>query len=65
MLIDDYTLVEKLGKGSFCEVYLTSKLRTKEKFATKKIDKKFARNQKVKKYIDNEIEILKEIDNET
>ena len=64
MLVGDYTLVKSLGKGAFGEVFLTSKQGTQEKFATKKIDKKFARNPKAKKYIDNEIKILKEIEHE-
>ena len=62
MLVDDLTLIKKLGKGVFCEVYLTSKQGSKERYATKKIDKKFASNPKAKKYIDNEITILKDID---
>ena len=61
MLIGDLTLQKCLGKGAFGEVYLTSKQGCKEKFATKKIDKKFASNPKAKKYLDNEIAILKEI----
>ena len=61
MLIDDLTLKKKLGKGAFGEVYLTSKQGTKEIFATKKIDKKYASNPRAKKYIDNEIAILKDI----
>ncbi len=61
MLVDDLTLLKVLGKGSFGEVYLTSKQGCKEKFATKKINKKFAQNPKAKKYLDNEISILKEI----
>ena len=61
MLVDDLTLLKVLGKGSFGEVYLTSKTGCKEKFATKKISKKFAQNPKAKKYLDNEINILKEI----
>ena len=64
MLIGDYTLTKSLGKGAFGEVYITSKQGTQEKFATKKIDKKFARNPKAKKYIDNEIKILNEINHE-
>ena len=64
MLVGDYTLTKSLGKGAFGEVYITSKQGTQEKFATKKIDKKFARNPKAKKYIDNEIKILKSIDHE-
>ena len=61
MLIDDLTLIKALGKGAFGEVYLTTKQGTKEKFATKKIDKKFASNPKARKYLENEIAILKDI----
>ncbi len=61
MLVDDLTLIKPLGKGAFGEVYLTSKQGSKEKFATKKIDKKFTLNPKAKKYLDNEIGILKDI----
>ena len=52
MLIDDYTLVKTIGEGAFGKVYLKTKHGTKEKFATKQIDKKFAANPKAKKYID-------------
>ena len=62
MQIDDFSLGKCIGQGSFGEVYLTSKQGSQEKFATKKIDKKYAANPKAKKYIDNEIKILKEID---
>ena len=62
MLVGDLTLKKTLGKGSFGEVYLTSKQGTKEEFATKRIDKKFTLNPKAKKYLDNEIAILKEIE---
>ena len=62
MLVGDLTLIKCLGKGAFGEVYLTSKQGNQEKFATKKIDKKYAQNPKAKKYIDNEIKILNEID---
>ena len=61
MLDDDLTLGKCLGKGSFGEVYLTSKQGSKLKYATKRIDKKFAANPRAKKYLDNEINILKEI----
>lgn len=61
MLVGDLTLIKCLGKGAFGEVYLTTKQGSQEKFATKKIDKKFAQNPKAKKYIDNEIEILNKI----
>ena len=62
MLVDDLTLQKPLGKGAFGEVYLTSKQGCSDKFATKKIDKKYASNPRAKKYLDNEINILKEID---
>ena len=62
MLVDDLTLIKSIGKGAFGEVYLTSKQGSKEKYATKKIDKKYAANPRAKKYLDNEIQILKEID---
>ena len=62
MLVDDLTLLKCLGKGAFGEVYLTSKQGTKQKFATKKIDKKFTSNPRAKKYFDNEKNILKELD---
>ena len=62
MLVGDLTLLKCLGKGAFGEVYLTSKPGCPQKFATKKIDKKFAKNPRAKKYLDNEINILKEID---
>ena len=62
MLVDDLTLIKTIGKGAFGEVYLTSKQGSKEKYATKKIDKKYAANPRAKKYLDNEIQILKEVD---
>ena len=62
MLVEDLTLLKCLGKGAFGQVYLTSKQGSKQKYATKKIDKKFTQNPRAKKYLDNEINILKEID---
>ena len=61
MLTDDLTMIKPLGNGAFGKVFLTSKQGTSEKFATKQIDKKFAANPKAKKYLDNEIAILKDI----
>ena len=62
MLIDDLTLIRSLGKGAFGEVYLTSKQGTSIKYATKKLEKsKYLNNSKAKKYLDNEIAILKDI----
>ena len=62
MLVEDLTLIKCLGKGAFGEVYLTSKQGSKQRYATKKIDKKFTQNPRAKKYLENEINILKEID---
>ena len=64
MLIEDLTLLNCLGRGTFGEVYLTYKKGTQLKFATKKISKKLSENPKIKKYLDNEIQILREISNE-
>jgi len=64
MLVDDLTLIRELGKGAFGKVFLTSKQGSMEKFATKQIDKKYAANPKAKRYIDNEISILKDINHE-
>ena len=61
-MIDDLTLIKKIGKGAFGEVHLTSKQGTSIKYATKKLDKsKYITNPRAKKYLDNEIEILKNI----
>ena len=59
MLVDDLTLTTKLGKGSFGNVYLTTKQGTSTKYATKVIDK--AKNQYLIEYINNEISILKDV----
>ena len=60
MLVDDYTLKEKIGKGSFGEVYLASKKGENRTYAVKVIDSKFKRNAKAMKYLNNEINILKD-----
>jgi serine/threonine protein kinase len=64
MLVEDLTLIKELGKGAFGKVFLTSKQGSMQKFATKQIDKKYAANPKAKRYIDNEIAILKDINHE-
>ena len=38
--VDDILLIQKLGKGSFGEVYLSQNVNSNKIFATKKIDKK-------------------------
>ena len=61
MLVDDFTLIKSLGKGAFGEVFLTRKQGSKEIFIIKQIEKQYINNPKSKKYIDREIEILKDI----
>ena len=62
MLVDDLTLIKEIGKGAFSLIYLASKQGSQEKFAVKVIDKRYIVVPKLKKYIDREITILKEID---
>ena len=56
--IDDLTLIKSLGKGSYGEVFLSTKEGRKEYFATKKMDRKKTDEPGFKKYFDNEIKIL-------
>ena len=62
MIIEDITLLKNIGEGEFGYIYLSTKQGSKEKFAAKRIDKKFLYNHKIGKYIENEIKFLKEID---
>ena len=61
MKVDDLTLINLIGKSSFGEIYLSSKNGSSTQYATKVIDKSSIENSEAKKYIDNEISILKEI----
>ena len=61
-MLDDLTLIKQLGKGSFGEVYLTSKKGHSQLYATKKIPKAMADAPKTQKYFHNEIKILKGLD---
>ena len=60
MLLDDYTLTKLIGKGAFGKVYLASKKGENRAYAVKVIDSKFKRNAKAMKYLNNEINILKD-----
>ena len=61
MLLDEYTLNQFLGKGTFGEVYLTTKKNTDFLFATKRMSKDFVEDPKYMKYFNNEISILKKL----
>ena len=61
MVVEDYILKKCIGKGSFGEVYYTVKEGTGEEFATKKMSKELVLQEKVKKYFNNEIFILKNV----
>ena len=61
MILGEYTLEKKIGKGAFGEVFLTTKKDTSKLFATKQIPKEFFDNQATKKYLLNEIYILNEL----
>ena len=60
MLIDNLSIIKLIEKTSFSQVYLYENKATNEKYALKKFEKE--KSYKIKKYIDNEIDILKEID---
>ena len=62
MLVGDLNLTKCLGKGSFGEVYLTTKQGSNIQYATKKIDKSAMKTDKSRQYLENEIKILKEMD---
>ena len=59
--IEDVTLLKCLGKGSFGEVYLSTKRGRNQYFATKKMDRKQADQPSVRKYFENEIKILQSL----
>ena len=58
--LDDLTLIQCIGQGSFGEVYLSTIKGKSKYFATKKIKKEIADKPNFKKYFINEIEILKQ-----
>ena len=61
MLLDEYTLTEFIGKGTFGEVYLTKKKNSDFLFATKRMSKEFVDDPKYTKYFNNEINILRKL----
>ena len=59
--IEDLSLIQFLGKGSFGEVYLSTKKNSNKLFATKKIKKSIVDLPKMNRYFTYEIYILKSI----
>ncbi len=58
-IVGEYILKEKIGKGSYGEVYLTSKNNSNETYATKELEKEKVMGPILKRYFVNEMEILK------
>ena len=61
MILDEYTLTQFLGKGTFGEVYLTTKKDSNFLYATKRMSKDFVEDPKYLKYFNNEIAILRKL----
>ena len=62
IIIKDYNLFKKLGKGTFGEVFLTIKKNSSDFYATKVIDPKKMPNQRYLDYLENEMKIMKQLD---
>lgn len=61
MIVDNLILEKLLGKGSFGEVYLTSKKGDTKKYATKKFERAEIEGTEAMKYLKNEIIILQHL----
>ena len=62
MNADEYILEKLISKGVFGQVYLGYKIGSQRKYAIKKKElSKYLKNEKAKKYLDNEILIMKDI----
>ena len=61
MMLDDYTLTELLGKGTFGDVFLTTKKDCNLSYATKRMDREFVENPHYCKYFVNEVSILRNV----
>ena len=59
--INDLTLIKKLGKGSYGEVYLSQKENSNKIFATKKIPQEKVDSPKMKRYLTYEVNFLKNL----
>ena len=61
--IKDYQLIKPLGKGSFGEVFLTQKKNSPQLLATKRIEIKQLKDPLNKKYLQYEIDVMKQLRN--
>ena len=62
MIIDNLTLTDLIGKGSFNEVFLTTKKESSTLYATKVLDLSAIKdNEAAKDYIDKEMSILMDV----
>ena len=64
MLVDDIVLTKSLGKGSYSEVFLTSKFGCDEVYATRKMERSYAEDPENKRRLLNEISIIKKYKHE-
>ena len=62
--INDFLLIKSLGKGSFGEVYLSINEKNHKQYAIKQIPSSVLDNEGFKKYLDNEINIMKQLNHE-
>ena len=61
MIVDNLILEKCIGKGSFGEVYLTTKKGSNQKYATKKFEREEIEKTEAMKYLKNEIIILQNL----
>ena len=62
--IKGYKFLKQIGKGVSSKVYLAQSLKDGKTYAIKQIERTFIKDKRYKKYINNEIYILKNIKNE-
>ena len=62
MQVGDYSLIKRIGKGAFGEVYLTKRNDSDKFYATKKVPKRKVETPSVKNHFLDEIKILQKLD---
>ena len=60
-MLDDYLLTKLLGKGTFGDVFLTTKKNSNLSFATKRMERDLAEHPQYCKYFVNEVSILRNV----